>query len=213
MQSICWFGTLALLSSAAVAGERAVYEVTLDATWSAATHPLEHPASAHFSWSIAASHDEGYRLFEEGAIASSGLERLAEEGELDPFDAEIQAAVDRGAAGALFAGKPIQRAPGRTAFDIEVTTDHPMVSFATMVAPSPDWFIGAAGVPLLVDDRWVAEKTLPLVVWDAGTDGGLTFLAADADTRPRERVAPSASKHFNADGRAVPIGRVTFRRK
>jgi hypothetical protein len=106
-----------------------------------------------------------------------------------------------------------KRAPGRTAFEIEVTTDHPMVSFATMVAPSPAWFAGAAGVPLLVDDRWVAGKTLPLVVWDAGTDGGPTFLAADADMRPREPVAPSASEHFNADGRAVPFGRVTFRRK
>jgi hypothetical protein len=82
-----------------------------------------------------------------------------------------------------------------------------MVSFATMVAPRPDWFAGAAG------DRWVGGKTLPLVVWDAGTDGGPTFLAADADMRPREPVAPSASEHFNADGRAVPVGRVTLRRK
>lgn len=213
MKPICWLGALLVLSSPAGAAQRALYEVTVDASWSAATHPLEYPPGAHLSWLTGATHAEGYRLFEEGAIASPGLEKLAEEGELSPFNAEIQAAIDRGAAGAVLTGEPIDRTPGRTSFEIEMTEDHPMVSLATMVAPSPDWFTGAADVRLLVDGEWVAEMTLPLLAWDAGTDGGTTFLAADADTRPRERVGQSAAAHFTSAGRAVPIGTVTFRRR
>jgi hypothetical protein len=213
MKPICWLGALSVLSSPASAAELAVYEVTVDASWSAATHPLEYPPGAHFSWLIGATHDEGYRLFQEGAVASPGLEKLAEEGELSPFDAEIEAAIRRGAAGGMLTGEPIDRTPGRTSFEIEVTEDHPMVSLVTMVAPSPDWFTGAADVRLLVDGEWIAETTLPLLAWDAGTDGGTTFLAANADTRPRERVAPSASAHFASAGRAAPIGTVTFRRR
>ena len=33
--------------------------------------------------------------------------------------------------------------------DVAVTTDHPRVTLVTMIAPSPDWFVGVSGLSLL----------------------------------------------------------------
>lgn len=103
--------------------------------------------------------------------------------------------------------------PGRTVLEVEVDEAHPMVSLVTMIAPSPDWFTGIADVQLRVNGAWIAETTLPLLAWDAGTDSGATYEAADVETEPRERVGALGSAHFVSDGRQVPLGTVTFRRR
>ena len=203
---------LCAASAAATAAEGARYRVTIEGAWTAESHPDEYPESAHFSWLIGATHDEGYRLFEAGSIATPGLEALAEDGELSPYDAEIRAAIDRGSAGALFQARPIEAMPGSTTFDITLDQRHPLVSLATMIAPSPDWFTGAADVRLLEHGAWVVEKTVLLEAWDAGTDSGATFEAPDADMQPRAAVQRVDSAHFTVDGRARPVGTVTFRR-
>lgn len=200
------------LVCAASAAEQVTYRVTVEGTWSAASHPHEYPGDAHFSWLTGATHDEGYRLFEGGGIATPGLEALAEKGELSPYDAEIQAAIGQGSAGALFQARPVERMPGSTAFEITVDQRHPLVSLVTMIAPSPDWFTGVADVLLLEDGVWVAEKTSILEAWDAGTDSGATFTSPDADTMPRETVRLADSAHFVVNGRTVPVGTVTFKR-
>lgn len=209
----CFAALLLLLSVGAAAAERAAYEVTLDVTWTAASHPVDYPADAHFSWLIGVTHGEGYRLFRAGEIATPGLEALAENGELTPFDAEIEAAIKAGHAGVLLTGRPIESMPGTTVFEVEIDQAHRLVSFATMIAPSPDWFTGAADVRLMDGGEWVAEMTLPLLAWDAGTDSGATYQAADADTLPGEPVAPLTSLHFAANGTSIPLGTATFRRK
>lgn len=177
-----------LLSAAVSAAEPVIYRVTVEGTWTATSHPHDYPSDAHFSWLTGATHNEGYRLFEAGGIATPGLEALAEDGELSPYDAEFQAAIDRGSAGALFQVRPIGRMPGTTAFEVTVDQRHPLVSLATMIAPSPDWFTGIADVRLLENGAWVAEKSLALEAWDAGTDSGKSFTSPDADTMPRGQV-------------------------
>ena len=81
-----------------------------------------------------------------------------------------------------------------------------------MIAPSPDWFTGVARVRLFEAGAWVAEKTLALEAWDAGTDGGATFTSPDADTTPRGRVERLAGAHFAAQGKIIPICTATYRR-
>ena len=200
------------LVGAAAAAEEATYRVTVEGTWTATSHPQEYPGDAHFSWLTGATHDEGYRLFEAGGIATPGLEALAEDGELSPYDAEIEAAIDRGSVGALFQARPIERMPGTTAFEITVDERHPLVSLATMIAPSPDWFTGVADVRLLEKGGWIAEKTLALEAWDAGTDSGANFTSPDADTMPRGQVGRIDTAQFAVNGKPVPVGTVTFKR-
>ena len=197
---------------AAVSAEQVTYRVTVEGAWTATSHPHEYPADAHFSWLIGATHDEGYRLFETGSFATPGLEALAEQGELSPYDAEIQAAIDQGNAGTAFQARPVERMPGNTVFEIAVDERRPLVSLVTMIAPSPDWFTGVADVRLLENGQWIAEKTLALEAWDAGTDSGATFTSPDADTMPRTEVGRTAGLHFAADGKSIPVGAVTFKR-
>ncbi len=80
----------------------------------------------------------------------------------------------------------------------------------TMVAPSPDWFTGVAGLMLLRKGQWVAGLTVPLWAWDAGTDSGATFTAKNQDTQPRESVRLIAAPHFLAAGGLRAVGSVSF---
>jgi Spondin_N len=197
---------------AAAQAEQVTYRVTVEGTWTATSHPHEYPADAHFSWLTGATHDDGYRLFEAPGIATAGLEALAEDGELTPYDAEIQAAIDQGSAGALFQARPIEIMPGTTTFEVTLDERHPLISLVTMIAPSSDWFTGVADVRLFENGAWLAEKSLALEAWDAGTDSGATFTSPDADTMPRQSVRLLDSEHFAPDGKVVPVGTVTFKR-
>ena len=105
-----------LVCAAAGAAEQVTYRVTIEGTWTAACHPHEYPSDAHFSWLTGATHDETFRLFEAGGVATPGLEALAEDGELSPYDAEIQAVIDQGSAGALFQARANEKMPGATMF-------------------------------------------------------------------------------------------------
>ena len=54
-----------------------------------------------------------------------------------------------------------------------------------MVAPSPDWFVGVAGLSLLdAQGQWLAERTVDLYPWDAGTEDGDGFSMNNAATAP-----------------------------
>ena len=203
----------ALVGADASAAEQVTYRVTVEGSWTAASHPHEYPSDAHFSWLTGAAHDESYRLFEAGGIATPGLEALAEEGELSPYDTEIQAGIAQGNAGILFQSTPIERMPGRTEFEITVDERHPLVSLVTMIAPSPDWFTGVADVRLFENGGWIAEQTLALEAWDAGTDSGATFTSPDADTMPRGQISRIKTPQFALDGKPVPLGTVTFQRR
>ena len=203
---------LAASASAAQADSTAQYSVTFDATWSAATHPADFPARAHFTGPIGATHNSNYRLFEEGGAATEGLRRVAESGMDSPLDQEIGAAIKDGSAGALIVGNTLYQLPDRTSVEFTIDERHPLVSLVTMIAPSPDWFTGVADVNLLDGGQWVPEKSITVYAWDAGTDSGKTYTAADAVTQPRGKVALSDAPYFRQDGQPLSLGTFIFKR-
>ena len=189
------------------------YRVSFDRTWSSDTHPADFPLLAHFSPVIGVTHRASYDLFAEGAVATPGLEKLCEEGKHQPLDGEIRAAIARGDAGALIeTSDPIRDVPASATSEFEVDAAHGWVSIAAMIAPSPDWCAVAADVSLLENGRFVDQKSVELVAWDAGTDAATSYRALDADMQPRGPVQPSDSKYFVAGGHSKPVGRVTFTR-
>lgn len=201
---------LVLTAQAAVADSSATYTVTFDGTWSSATHPTEYPTGAHFSGLIGATHDARYVLFGAGRTATDGLERLAEKGAHSPLDEEIRTAIASGVAGALFEGQPIHNPPGQASVTFTIDEKHPLVSLVAMIAPSPDWFTGVAEVDLRENGQWAARRELTLYAWDAGTDGGTTYQAADDDTQPRDAIAENRSPHFIKDGERIAVGKLVF---
>ena len=202
------------LATTAAAAEPASYTVVFERTWSSDTHPQDFPLLAHFSPVIGATHGAGYDPFRSGATASAGIEKLCEEGKHQPLDAEIKAAIAKGTAGALIeTPDPLRSVPGKAEAKFTIDAAHPKVSIAAMIAPSPDWCAIAADVELLEDGQWVAEKTVMLEAWDAGTDSATSYRALDDDTQPRGPIRISDRPYFVKDGKRVPVGKVTFKRQ
>lgn len=193
----------------------AEYTVILKSTWTRANHPVEYPEAGaltgpHFSGVIGASHNAAYSLFKEGSMPTPGLEKLSEEGKHSPLDAEIRAAVTAGSAGELFESGPLRDFKDSIVTTVHVDPTHPTVSLVAMVAPSPDWFTGAADVNLMENGQWVASRTLQLNAWDSGGDDGTTYKAPDKDTNPKKPTMPSTSRHFVRNGAPVPVATLTL---
>lgn len=198
---------------APVADQRASYRVTFEVTWSAETHPTMFPAAPHFSGLIGATHEEGLRLWQGGTIASNGIEAMAELGAKTPFDMEIQRAIDAGRAEHLLSGGGIARSPSAVALDFDISLDNPSVTLVSMVAPSPDWFIGVANLSLLENGDWVDALVVDLNPYDAGTDSGVSYESRDRDTSPREAIAHITTAPLASNGVVPSMGTFTFRRQ
>ena len=208
---ITFAGSFAADAADDAAATVARYQVIVERTWSDATHPADFPLLAHFSPAIGATHDASFALFAQGRVATSGVEKMCEEGKHQPLDAEIKAAMDTRHVGALIeTNEPIRSAPGKAATEFHIDAAHPMVSIAAMIAPSPDWCAVATNVSLVENGEFVSERTVELFPWDAGTDSATHYRALDADMKPRGKMAPSTSPYFERDGAPTPVGRVRF---
>jgi hypothetical protein len=205
-------GILAGSAAAPVAGQptpEARYEVRFEATWSSGSHPGGFPDNGHFSPLVGGVHDDSVRFWRPGDLASRGIEEMAERGRTSPLDREIEDAIASGAAREVILGGPVPRSPGTVATTFGISLEHPLVTLVSMVAPSPDWFVGVRDLALLEDGDWVAERRVPLVGWDAGTDDGETFTSPDVEPSPHHPIAILDSGPFEG---AVPLGAFVFRR-
>ena len=74
--------------------------------------------------------------------------------------------------------------------NIEVNTEYPLASFISMIAPSPDWFVGVHDYNLCntTTGKWEDSRTRDLPPYDAGTDSGTRFTSGKANTNPREDI-------------------------
>ncbi|MDB5267373.1 MAG: elongation factor Ts, partial [Hymenobacter sp.] len=167
----------------------ALYRVTFEATWSAATH-ANFPAGAHFSAIIGASHRPDGLLFRPGQAASLGIKNMAERGNNTALRTEINALQSSGAAFRLLEGTYFN-SPGTASDTIRLDAAHPRLSQVTMIEPSPDWFAALEDENLLdATGKWAAQRRVPARAYDAGTDSGPTFTAPDQATLPAGVVAP-----------------------
>ncbi len=203
---------LAPLNGTIAADKTVKFDLTLDVTWSAEVSPFEFPPSAHLSGVIGATHNSRYVLFRDGETASSGLELVAENGRVAILRAELAEAKRRKRVGHMIDGEDVNSVPGTISTRFEASADHPLASFVTMIAPSPDWFTGAAEVNLMPDGKWIDEIEVPLWAWDAGSDNGTTFLARDSDSQPQESIRLVTTPHFLHRAGIIALGTATIRR-
>jgi hypothetical protein len=189
------------------------YRVTFDATWSQATHPVEYPATAHFSPLVGATHTGSVRFWSGDVAATPGIRAMAEGGRTAPLSQEVSAAIAAGTAERVLLGGAINGPPASVSFEFEASQAFPLVTLVTMIAPSPDWFVGVSGLPLFENGQWVQERRLDLVPWDAGTDSGATFESADVVTTPAHVVSPIVTAPLSPSGRITTLGTFTFTRR
>lgn len=138
---------------APVAPPTARYEVTFDSTWSASTHPTDFPADAHYSGLVGGTHTSGATFWRPGSLASEGIRRMAERGAKSPLTEEVGAAITAGTAQYVLSGGDLPTSPGSVRMEFDISQTFPLVTLVTMIAPSPDWFVGVAGLPLFENDR------------------------------------------------------------
>lgn len=170
------------------------YRITFDGTWSAATHPTQFPANAHFSGLVGAVHNDQVNFWEPGQIATDGIELMAETGGKSIFLDEINSAIDSGYALSAIDGPGISVAPGTGSVDIRVTVDYPLVTLTTMLAPSPDWFAGFHNIRFFSDGAFIDSLSIEGIVYDSGTDSGASFTSGNSDTQPRDIIVRTTSE-------------------
>ena len=189
------------------------YRVDFERTWSSDTHPKDFPLLAHFSPVIGVTQAKGYELIPLGGTATPGLEMLCEEGKHQPLDSEIKASIAKGDAGVLIETMdPLRSVPQTATTEFTIDAQHPTVTIAAMIAPSPDWCAVAANVPLMQDGKFADQVSVELIAWDMGTDSGTSYRAFDSDTKPRAKIAKNDSPYFQKNGAPNPVGKVTFTR-
>ena len=202
------------LSAAGFAlADGARYRLELDVTWSTETHPHDWPAEGrHLSDLIGVTHHSRYVMFADGRTATTGLKLVAENGRSAIMQAELNEADRRKRIGAVFQADGLKQVPGKIVVDFDAGVNHPLVSFVSMLAPSPDWFTGAASVPLHAEGAWRARVEGLLLAWDAGTDSGVTYMAKNAETQPAESIRLLATPHFLTEKGLIPIGKFVLTR-
>ena len=183
------------------------YEVAFDATWSSQTHPQAYPPGAHFSGLIGGTHNQNASFWQEGLLASEGIERMAEVGSKSPLSQEVEAAISAGEAYSVISGAGIL-SPASTSTQFEVSATHSLATVVSMIAPSPDWFVGTSGVNLRLDGRWLPQVVVDLMPYDAGTDSGPDFRSPNDDTNPAEPIHEITGTPFQS---GTPLGTFTFR--
>ena len=102
----------------------------------------------------------------------------------------------------------------RTGIDVEVTANFSKVSIITMLAPSPDWFIGIDSLDLCDNGKWRESMNMTMLPpWDAGTEGGTGFSTGNPDTDPHVnifQITNSMPGAFNDPNPIPKLGGVSF---
>ena len=180
-----------LISHTIIGQSIATYDITFTSTWNAMDHS-SFPSGAHWSDLAGATHNNNIMLFALGELATTGIKNVAEIGDNGVYEDEVDAAILAGDADQWlrksFSSEPDAFA---TLSDVSVSEDFPLLSLASMVAPSPDWFIGINSLNLrnASDDGWKDSFTMDVFAYDAGTDSGTDYTSADQITTPFQPIS------------------------
>jgi hypothetical protein len=186
------------------------YQITFHATWSQETHPDDFPESPHFSGLIGASHNQNVTFWSIGSLASPGIQNMAETGSKDPLTKEINIARLKRDAYDIISGDGVETSPDTITVTVKVSENYPLVTLVTMIAPSPDWFVGVNGLNLFENGSFIDEKTVVLYPYDAGTDSGTSYTSSDEPTQPPVPISLLDDYPFVYEDELVPLGSFVF---
>jgi len=200
--------TTLLFISLTAFGQTATYDIVFTSNWEA--HGAL-PGNAHFTDLVGATHNSDITFLEMGGLATPGIERVAELGSNGVFNSEVTTAIANNDADQYIAGPDLFfNGAGRTITinDLTVSPDYPLISLASMIAPSPDWMIAVNSISLVdTNGDWIPEITLDLYAYDAGTEEGTGYSLNNPATNPHE---PISSLQGIAPFSSEKIGTIVF---
>ena len=178
----------------------ATYKVNFCLNWNNNDFPTDYPSNAHFSKLIGWSHQSENDLFAIGKIASNGIKEMAELGDNSILKNELNNNIKDGKGLNFIIGNNLNNGVGTISFNIDVNEENPSVTLATMLAPSPDWYVAVVNVNLFENESFIKEKTISGLIYDAGTDSGKTFKSSNYKTMPKEPISLKTSSPFGSGG-------------
>ena len=166
------------------------YTVSFMGTWNSIDHGML-PSNDHWSNLVGATHNGGVVFWEEGQLASSGIEDVAEVGNNDDFESEVNTAIGLNTADQWLreAFSPNNATGNCVIMDFVVNENFPLLTLATMIAPSPDWFAGINSFSLLDgSNNWKNNVMIDMFPYDAGTEDGTGYSMSNAASNPHVTI-------------------------
>jgi hypothetical protein len=202
------------VASLASIDETASYRIIFASVWSRDLFQLV-PGGDHFSGLIGMTHNEKASLWRPGTLASPGIEQMAETGSKSTLTEEINNAIDNQlGGGAILSGGGLGASGSQTTLDFTASLTHPRLSIVSMIAPSPDWFVGVHDLPLIgADGDWVDALSIGLFPYDSGTDDGTDFTSGNSDSSPHvaiEQIAETPPFALKPEAGEAPLPLATF---
>jgi Spondin_N len=190
------------------------YKIEITGQWKAPGFTV--PPGAHFTYFTGMVHNSATHMWENGKLASKGVEYIAEQGYILEAIAEIDTNIANKKAIASFLIPPPDITAKITG-NIYCNSNFSYISCQSMIAPSPDWFVGVDGFNLFQNKNWIADTTINLYVYDAGTEDGDVFGYANPETVPQQKISkliPSnATVLANGNSSLGPIATIRFIRQ
>ncbi|MGG9970540.1 spondin domain-containing protein [Ferruginibacter sp. SUN002] len=190
----------------------ASYNVAIQLNWK--TPEFTVPSNAHVTLIAGMVHNADTIMWQPGTKASPGLEAVAEVGAINTIFTELDEIVSKQKAFYKFVMLEPPGATGSAQTALNVNTDYTRVSLASMIAPSPDWFMGIHDLDLRKNNAWIADTVVNMFVYDAGTEDGDVFGYSNPATVPQQNIqllTPSmATVLANGNTTLAPIATIRF---
>lgn len=173
-----------------------VYNITFTFDWDPEEISVPMPDGAHLTQLVGASHLPGEPLWAPGEPATQGIEGVAEEGDPTTLITEVDALILAGRAAAYMKIRGLFNPPVERTKSFEFYADKPAMTLISMVAPSPDWFVGVSDLSLRDQNGWIDALSVNLAPWDAGTEDGTGFSLDNPPTVPQAPIGQPVGAPF-----------------
>jgi len=185
----CFQILLVTLCFSAFGQSIATYDIQFTSVWNSTDHgPL--PNNAHWSKLVGAAHNNQVSFLKVGEIASTGIERIAEQGINTNFYDEVTEAINNAASDQYIDGVALNAAEGDIIITgLEVDENFSLLTLVSMIAPSPDWMIAISGLDLRENGTWKTNISIDTFVYDAGSDDGTAYNSPNADSNPKQPIS------------------------
>jgi hypothetical protein len=190
--------------------QTADYLLTFESSWSNATHPTNFPQNPHFSGLVGAVHNQNVEFWREGENASIGIKEVAEWGRKDSLISEVEQAIQATQALSVLSGSGLSTSPSSRIISIQVNRNYSYVTVVSMLAPSPDWFVGVSSLNMFRDGEWIDNISIELFAYDAGTDSGENYTSPNQTTNPPENISKIDTSPFKVNETITSVGRFNF---